>query len=77
MYGISKNTQKLAEKYRKRGYSITKTTDFKFLSRKPGGRKDMKRTGIKLGTGNYGGRTGGGQTVYAYKDIKITRRKKK
>lgn len=73
MYGTSKRTQKLAEKYRKRGYFIAKTTDFNFLNRKPNGRKDMKRIGVRLGTG-YAGNTA--QTVYAYKDRKIIKRKK-
>ena len=77
MYGTSKRTKELVEKYRKKGYSIEKTTDFNFLSRRPHGRKDMKRTGVKLGKGWYGGRNGGGQTIFAYKEKNIKNQKNK
>jgi len=72
MYKASKKTEKLAKQYRKKGYKIKQTTDSKFLYRRPGGRKDMKRVGKKIGTG---GGPRSATTIFAYKDVKRKKRR--
>ena len=73
LYKVSSKTRKEAAKYRAKGYKINQTSDSRFLSRNPRGRKDMKRIGKKLGTG--GGR-GSSTTVFAYKDVKRKKKRK-
>lgn len=67
MYNVSKETERKAEEYKRKGYKIRQTTDSYFLTRKPNGKNNMKRIGVKIGTG---GGSHASTTVFAYKDVK-------
>jgi hypothetical protein len=57
-----------AEKKHIKNYHVSSTTDFKFLSRHPRGKKQYGRKGTDIGVDTYG--RNNASTVYLYREHK-------